>query len=82
MTNGSAKKTTSLSEFILDNKEITLKNFLINLLDLEGKNIKNKESNVESSLKFSEDKLKSDEVDFNSFTEDERGKQKKRDQVL
>ena len=81
MSSGVALKTSSLSEFISDNKEITLKNFLIDLLEGEKNQIAEKEKNVETSLKFSDNKLSCDKLEFDKFTEEEKGQQKKKDLV-
>lgn len=74
-------KTSSLSEFISDNKEITLKNFLINLLEGEKNQISEKEDNVKSALEFSDKKLYNDKLEFEKFTEDEKNQSKKKDAV-
>ncbi len=81
LATGIKMKASSLSEFISDNKEVTLKNFLINLLEGEKNQLSDKESNVKCALAFAEKKLEVDHEEFEKFTDEEKNQQKKKDIV-
>lgn len=62
----------SVSKFILDNKEIYIKNNIIKLMNSEIVSLKSKESKVSTVLRDAEVKLDSHLQDFNRFIELER----------
>ncbi len=74
-------KTKSIKEYILDNKEINLKNYLIGLLKSERTYINDKELQVTGSLKMSENELDKNLFAFGQYTEREKNENKKKDQV-
>ena len=77
-TNGStlSSKVKSKSDYLHDNKEICLKNYLIDLLKENRTEINDKELAISKSLKESENRLERDYKDFLSFVEREKIRQK------
>ena len=65
-------KTTSVNDFILQNKEICLKNFLIDLLKTERTAIAGKQEKITRALNDSEKKLESDQNEFRLYMESEK----------
>lgn len=76
------EKTNSINNFINDNREICLRNYLIDLLKGERTSISDKEHTVTRALKESENKLENDFTEFMKFTEREKRKQKVNEQRL
>ena len=68
---GSTINSTSKfkSEVLMDNKEISLKNYLIGLLKEKRTDINEKERNIEKALKQSENQLDRDTKEFIDFVE-------------
>ena len=66
------EKDKTLITFVNDNKEISLKNFLLNLLQNERTSINNNELLVAQALKASEVKLDKDKRVFEEFAEKEK----------
>jgi hypothetical protein len=75
-------KTNSLYNFLIDNREISMKNFLLDLLKNERDKIETKEGEVSKALKGSEFKLEDDFKKFENFTEYEKKIQKENERVL
>ena len=76
-----SSKTKSIKEYILDNKEINLKNYLIGLLKGERTYINDKELNVTKALKNSEIELDMNLHQFNEYSEKEKSVSKGNEQV-
>jgi hypothetical protein len=76
------QKNSSLYGFMSDNREICLKNFLLDLLKGERNSIQNKELTVTKALDESKNKLDFDYGKFIKFTEIEKNKQKLMEQKL
>jgi hypothetical protein len=66
------KQVDSIFNFVVDNREISLKNFLLDLLKEERSLIDSKELLVSKSLKESEIKLDKDYKAFIEFVEDDK----------
>ena len=64
--------TKSAYDFILQNKEICLKNFLIYLLKAERRAIAGKQEKITRALNDSEKKLESDQNEFRLYMETEK----------
>ena len=62
-------KSKFKSEVLMDNKEISLKNYLIGLLKEKRTDINEKERNIEKALKQSENQLDRDTKEFIDFVE-------------
>ena len=62
-------KSKFKSEILMDNKEISLKNYLIGLLKEKRTDINEKERNIEKALKQSENQLDRDTKEFIDFVE-------------
>ena len=60
----------------MDNKEISLKNYLIGLLKEKRTDINEKERNIEKALKQSENQLDRDTKEFIDFVEETKKKLK------
>jgi hypothetical protein len=76
------QKNDSIFNFINENREISMKNFILDLLKSERTKILTKEGEVTKALKDSEGKLDEDFKRFENFTEYERNKQKEMDKIL
>lgn len=79
--NGLNKQDTILS-FVMDNKEISMKNFLLGLLKDERGMISTKENLVQKAIKDSEVRLDKDTRNFLGFIEQEKKIQKQNEIVL
>jgi len=75
-------KTKSIKEYILDNKEINLKNYLIGLLKNERTYLNDKEINITKSLKNSEMELDINMHQFNGYSEKEKNVNKANEQAI
>jgi hypothetical protein len=75
-------KMDSLHNFMIDNREISLKNYIIDLLKTEAKKIETREEEVSKALKDSNVKLDLDYKRFDEFTDAERGKQRKLEKIF
>ena len=74
-------KTKSIKEYILDNKEINCKNYLIGLLKGERTFINDKEMNITKALKDSEMQLDLNLQQFNEYSEKEKNINKANEHV-
>ena len=72
-------KSKFKSEILMDNKEISLKNYLIGLLKEKRTDINEKERNIEKALKLSENQLDRDTKEFIDFVETTKKKLKLED---
>jgi hypothetical protein len=75
-------KSDSLYNYVIDNREISMKNFILDLLKSERTKILTQEGEVSKALKDSEGKMEDDYRRFENFTEYERSKQKEMDKIL
>jgi len=75
-------KVDSIFNFITDNREISMKNFLLDLLKDERSLIDSKELLVSKTLKDSETKIEKDYKNFVDFAEEEKRNQKLNEQKL
>lgn len=75
-------KVESIFNFVTDNREISMKNFLLDLLKDERSLINSKELLVSKTLKDSEVKLEKDYKNFVEFVEEEKRNQKSNEQKL
>lgn len=75
-------KVESIFNFVTDNREISMKNFLLDLLKDERSLINSKEGLVSKTLKDSEVKLEKDYKNFVDFVEEEKRNQKLNEQKL
>jgi len=72
-------KSKFKNEVLMDNKEISLKNYLIGLLKEKRTDINEKERNIEKALKQSENQLDRDTKEFIDFVEETKKKLKLED---
>jgi hypothetical protein len=81
--NGSflTSKIKSKNDYLLDNKEICLKNYIIDLLKDKRTEINDKELAITKALKESEMRLERDYKDFLTFVEKEKNRMKEQEQV-
>jgi len=70
------EKTESVSEFLKDNKEIVIKNFITQLLKSEKDQIKSRKKNIKKALNDSTIKLDNDYKAFMSYIDSEKEKYK------
>jgi len=70
------EKTESVSEFLKDNKEIFIKNFITQLLKSEKAQIKSRKKNIEKALNDSTIKLDNDYKAFINYIDSEKEKYK------
>lgn len=75
-------KVESIFNFVTDNREISMKNFLLDLLKDERSLINSKELLVSKTLKDSEVKIEKDYKNFIDFAEEEKRNQKLNEQKL
>ena len=78
----SKQKVGSIFNFVTDNREICMKNFLLELLKDERSIINTKEHTVTKALKDSEFKLEKDYKNFVDFIENEKKSQKQNENEL
>ncbi len=78
----SKNQLESIFNFVTDNREISMKNFLLDLLKDERSLISSKEILVSKTLKDSEVKLEKDYKNFMDFVEEEKRTQKYNEQKL
>ena len=76
-----ALKVYSAYDFIEENKDISHKNYLINILKNERTNLNEKEKKITDALKVCEKKLTSDEIEFNDCKENDLAEKKLQEQV-
>ena len=74
-------KNSSIYDFIIQNREICLKNFLIDLLKDERNFIYGKQEKITKALVDSEKKLENDYKEFMMFMDKEKNVTKKNEQV-
>jgi hypothetical protein len=74
-------KVKSKKEYIMDNKEICLKNYLIDLLKDKRSELNDKEIAITKSLKECETRLEKDLKEFVNFVEKDKNKMKEQEQV-
>ena len=74
-------KSNSIYDFILQNREICLKNFLIDLLKNERTSIAGKQEKITKALSDSEKKLENDYKEFMIYMDNEKNITKKNEQV-
>ena len=74
-------KNNSINDFILQNREICLKNFLIDLLKNERTSIAGKQEKITRALNDSEKKLENDYKEFMMYMDNEKNITKKNEQV-
>ncbi len=74
-------KVSSAKEFIEENKDISHKNYLINILKNERTNLNEREKQITVSLKACEKKLSNDEVEFNECKNVDTKERKEHEQV-
>jgi len=67
-----SNRNNSVYDFILQNKEICLKNYLIDLLKGERTAIAGKQEQITRALNESEKKLEADQNDFRIYMENEK----------
>ena len=72
-------KSKFKNEVLMDNKEISLKNYLIGLLKEKRTDINEKERNIEKALKQSENQLDRDTKEFIDFVEETKRRLKLED---
>lgn len=77
-----ANNKESIFNFVSDNREISLKNFLLGLLKEERELINSKELLVSKTLKDSEIKMEKDYKNFVDFVEEEKKIQKANEQKI
>jgi hypothetical protein len=77
-----AQKDKTLLTFINDNKEISLKNFILNLLDNERTSINNNELLVAQALKASKQKLDKDKKVFDDFVDKDKEMKREKAKIL
>ena len=70
-------KNNSINDFILQNREICLKNFLIDLLKNERTSIAGKQNKITRALNDSEKKLENDYKEFMLYMDNEKNITKK-----
>ena len=75
-------KVGSIFNFVTDNREISMKNYLLDLLKDERSLINSKELLVSKTLKDSEVKIEKDYKNFVDFAEEEKRNQKLNEQKL
>ncbi len=82
MKNGSntVNKYKSKMDYIIENREICLKNHVIDLLKDKRTDINDKELAITKALKESENKLEKDNKEFLSYVEREKNKAKEQEQ--
>lgn len=73
------RKKYSLNRFINESKEITIKNFLLELLNNERNNLVHTEDKISKALIESDLKLCEDNNNFETFTEDLKNRHKEMD---
>ena len=76
-----SSKNNSIFDFIVQNREICLKNFFIDLLKNERTSIAGKQEKITKALNDSEKKLESDYKEFMMFMDNEKNMTKKNEQV-
>jgi len=81
-TNTNSNKVDSIFSFVTDNREISMKNFLLDLLKDERSLINSKEFLVSKTLKESEVRLNKDFKNFVDFVDEEKRNQKLNEQKL
>jgi len=74
-------KGDSVSDFIQNNKEVCLKNFIGQLLHVEKEKIETKKVEIQKALDGSSKKLDNDYKSFMSYIDNEKGIAKKNDEV-
>ena len=76
-----SSKQKSIKDYINDNNEINLKNYVIGILKDERTSINDKEINITKSLKNSEIELDHNSHQFNEYAEREKNIAKANEQV-
>ena len=74
-------KGDSVSDFIQNNKEVCLKNFIGQLLHVEKEKIETKKVEIQKALDGSSKKLDNDYKSFMSYIDNEKEIAKKNDEV-
>jgi len=77
-----ASKTNSVYDFILQNREICLKNYLIDLLKGERTAIAGKQEKITRALNDSEKKLEQDQNEFRLYMDNEKNILQTNEKVL
>jgi hypothetical protein len=80
--NNQIEKGASLNSFITENREICLKNILLDLLKSERQKISNKDTVVSKALDECGVKLVNDWEEFKQFEEDQKKLQKEMERIL